>query len=513
MKLLIKIEKSKIFWCLFSLSILFFLLRLPSLIEPNWYGDEGIYQVMGMAIAKSRLLYVQIWDNKPPLLYITYALFNGDQFWVKLFSLKVGIITTLAFYFMAKLLFKQFKPTIIATTLFVLLFATPLLEGNIANAENFMLLPVITAGILIYFYTENSKPLILNSKFLTLTMAGILLGIAFLFKIVALFDFAAFSVYLFIASYQSTNLTKLRKNSSYKMTLSLLYTAIIDFIKLDFAPLLLGFLTPLAITIFYFLSQNAFQNFIQATFFSNVGYVGYGNKFIIPQGLLIIKLALLAAALLAIFLKRKTLTNPIILILVWLSFSLFSTYFSNRPYTHYALLAISCVCLLTGLIYSVNNTNQKKFLLIVLAGTILLLNNTFRPNVKKTLSYYSNAYLFLTGHKNVDSYQSFFDHKTPRDYALANFIKTHTTPAENVFIWGDSAQIYALSGKIPPGKYTVAYHITQYKNGISETQNAINLTKPKYVILLPESKSIPFSLPSYSIKFVLKDATVYERDI
>ena len=87
MKILKRLEKSKSFWFLLGISFLFFLLRLPSLIEPNWYGDEGIYQIIGKAMGSGRILYSQIWDNKPPLLYITYALFNGEQFQVRIFSL------------------------------------------------------------------------------------------------------------------------------------------------------------------------------------------------------------------------------------------------------------------------------------------------------------------------------------------------------------------------------------------------------------------------------------------
>ena len=139
MKYLIKLEKSRTFWYLLSILTGFFLLRLPSLIEPNWYGDEGIYQCIGQAIHAGRLLYVQIWDNKPPFLYLVYALFNGDQFGIRLFSIISGLVAIITFFYLSQLLFKEYKPRIVATIAFCLLFATPLIEGNIANAENFML--------------------------------------------------------------------------------------------------------------------------------------------------------------------------------------------------------------------------------------------------------------------------------------------------------------------------------------------------------------------------------------
>src|SRR5260370_4820629 len=120
-----RLEKSKEFWFLMSISVAFFLLRLPSLLEPYWYGDEGIYETIGLALSKGRFLYTQIWDNKPPLLYLTYGLFQGDQFSVRLLSLFFGITSTIAFLYLSQKLFRQLKTSIVTTELFALLFASP----------------------------------------------------------------------------------------------------------------------------------------------------------------------------------------------------------------------------------------------------------------------------------------------------------------------------------------------------------------------------------------------------
>ena len=153
-----KIEKTIDCWFLIATLFFFFLLRLPSLFEPYWYGDEGIYQVMGMGINHGRLLYRDIWDNKPPLLYMLYAFFSSDQFTIRLVSLLFGLATVFVFYLLAKKLYSlqpNGRKTVLWTTgIFAILFGLPLLEGNIANAENFMLLPILTAGLLIYNSTN-----------------------------------------------------------------------------------------------------------------------------------------------------------------------------------------------------------------------------------------------------------------------------------------------------------------------------------------------------------------------
>src|SRR5258706_8978047 len=193
MKFLAKLEKKRATWFLIITAFLFFLLRLPSLFEPLWYGDEGVYEVIGSALNKGRHLYTGIWDNKPPLLYYIYAIFNGNQASVRLFSLLFGLASVFVFFYLSKKLFQNQKIEFITTGIFAFLFATPFLEGNIANAENFMILPTLVAALLIIKTTEqkinlhHTKQHHLYAIRYTLYafFAGLLLGISFLIKVVA----------------------------------------------------------------------------------------------------------------------------------------------------------------------------------------------------------------------------------------------------------------------------------------------------------------------------------------
>ncbi len=515
MKFLTYLEKSKFFWSLLVLCIIFFLLRLPSVIEPYWYGDEGIYEVMGQAIDKGWLLYRDIWDNKPPLLYLVYAVANGDQTTVRVMSLVVGLLSVVFFFLLSKKLFSSLRISIATTSLYILLFATPLVEGNIANAENFMLLPIIMAGLIVYTSslregTTKQSPVDLpkswglprslsvarNDNKMKLFIAGLLLGIAFLFKIVALFDFAAF--FLFVLS---MNLQKINRKH---------FKQVLQYVL----PMTFGFFLPLLITILYFASHGALKDFIQAAFFGNVGYVGWQNNFLgIPQGFLLLKLLLLVIVLLIVFLKRKLFSHTALFIALWVVFSLFNTFFSGRPYTHYVLVLLPSFCLLIGLFFASRTKPQRVSILLCIIIVMFLTMSQFRFGVTKTIAYYQNTLLFVTGEKDVTSYQAFFDRKTPRDYAVASFINTHTTPEDNVFIWGNNAQIYALSNKLPPNKYTVAYHISQNKAAINETQEAIDRAKPKYIITLNEIEPLPFRATLYIMRFTLEGATIYERSL
>lgn len=492
MKLLQKLEKSTEFWFLLLTSFIFFLLRLPSLYEPYWYGDEGIYDVIGMALRNGRLLYKGIWDNKPPLLYYVYALLNSDQFWVRFANLVVGLLAVIAFYYLAKKLFSKEKIVFGVTALFALLFGLPLLEGNIANSENFMLLPIILSAILVIKTNEYK---IQNTKYLLLFGSGLLLGVALLFKIVSVFDFGAFMLFtLFVNSDFSLNNL---------------------FIKKFFIPLFkeafsfsLGFIFPVLLTMIYFWAKGAFSYFISATFFSNVGYVGYGNAFIVPQGFLILKIIILGLFCLYFYTRRKFFSTTAIFIWLWFAFSVFNAFFSQRPYTHYLLVLLPSFCLLVGF-YFFETKYRKTSLLILFLVTILVIKSFWLYT--KFPSYYANFISFVAGQKSVHSYQAFFDSNTPTDYEIANYINLHTTKSDSIFLWGNNAQLYKLTNKLPPGRYAVAYHITNYKDGILNTENAIAIKNPKFIVVMPNVGKIPFSFVNYRKTFNINNVLIYEK--
>lgn len=496
MKILERMEKTIDCWFLIAASFIFFLLRLPSLFEPSWYGDEGIYQTLGLGVNNGRLLYSQIWDNKPPLLYLVYAA-SSDQFTVRLVSLIFGLCAVFAFYFLSRKLFRQQAPTLVSTGLFTFLFGIPLIEGNIANSENFMLFPILLAGLLILkvidsnqfdkrvFVTPFSlKNLPLSTK--KLGIAGLLLGLAFLFKIVAVFDFAAFLLFIIITTFD-------KKGQRREIYENVLFFAI-------------SFALPIFLTILFFFIKGALTDFFSATLSQNVGYVGYGNKLLIPQGLLILKFLILIATSSFFFVKRNTLENTRLFIFIWFSFSLFNAFFSQRPYTHYLLVLLPSLMLMISLLY---DREYKKIvgIMLVIASFFVFSSFTF---FGKTWGYYPNYLSFVTGQKSVADYQGFFDRSTPRDYAIASFIKSHTTEDDQIFIWGNNAQVYALSNKLPPGRYTVAYHMKASAQTLIETQKAIYEKKPKYIIVSPAKSPPPFPLQGYSQRIMLYDTLIYE---
>ncbi len=514
--MLARIEKIIDCWFILATLFIFFLLRLPSLIEPYWYGDEGIYQVIGLALRSGRLLYTDIWDNKPPLLYILYALFSSDQFSLRAVSILFGILSIIVFYFLAKRIFAEEseshkKKTYITTSFFALLFSLPLLEGNIANAENFMLLPILLSAFLV-LKTLDEKNLT-KAKY-TLFLAGIFASIAFLFKIVGLFDFIAFV--FFITYFFLVEKPILKKNMKDRMLFLL---------KIYLTPYFLGFLSVITLTSFYFLLMGGFGEFVKAFVAQNVGYVAYGNTFIIPQGFLILKSILLFFVMLFLFKKNKIFEPFFVFTIFWLLFSLFNAFFSQRPYTHYLLVLLPSISLVVGFlcdtslsfikqVYRKENHIRKNMIYKLSIFSFLIIIVVLLKNFNiygKIIPYYKNFFDFVAGRKNVPSYQAFFDSKTPRDYEIAQYLKLHSQKEDGVFIWGNNAQLYTLLNKLPPGRFIVLYHIVASQSNISETENALLRSKPKYVIIMDDKNLFPYELYGYAPKIVVSEVHIYER--
>ncbi len=476
-----KFRKHKTAWVLLLISTFFVLLRIPSLAEPHWYGDEGIYQVIGRALLDGRVLYQDIWDNKPPLLYLIYAAVNGNLYFVKLLSLLSGLCSIFAFYLLSTKLFVSKKARYISVGIYAFLFGTPLLEGNIANAENFMLLPVIFAAYYAFCFVESQKKV-------HMAISGLLLAVALLTKVVAIFDVAAFLVFLITVSSFQKNRIDVRPYSIF---------------------LLCAFsLTFLAGIVFFFLG--ALTDFISAVFIQNISYVGEENAFVFPMGILIIKTILLGFVTLLLFLRRSKFSKATIFIYMWVIFGLYSAFFSDRPYTHYLLVLLPAFSLLFGHILE----NRKgKIISMVMIIAISFIGYFHFQIYKKTIPYYKNYLEFMTGGKSIIQYEYFFDANTPRDYNVANFIAMNVSPEESVFLWSDSPQIYALSNKLPIGKYIVAYHIKFYKNADIVTKEEIETAKPKYIIQTVDGPLVNDILSSYHLRYIMEGTKIYERQI
>jgi hypothetical protein len=110
----------------------------------------------------------------------------------------------------------------------------------------------------------------------------------------------------------------------------------------------------------------------------------------------------------------------------------------------------------------------------------------------------------------MGDYYSFFDQKAIRDDQLAHFINNRAGNDNSLFMWGNSAQLYYLTRTLPPGRFTVAYHVSGVKPYLEETKLALK-DQPRFIIILDNAPPYPFSMYNYQQILKIHEANIYER--
>lgn len=454
-------------------------LRLPSLMEPYWYGDEGIYLTLGNGIRHGLTLYKDIHDNKPPGIYLLAAV-AGSLFWFRLILLFWNLGSITVFYLITEKILKPVatkplkligisfpRPNLVtvATLLFGLL---PFLaEGNIANGEIFMLLPTLLGfAFLLRMKDEDQK----KQKLIWSALAGLSFSLAFLIKVPAVFDAFAAGLFFFLL------VPNLRRS------------------LFSWAPWVFAatFLLPIIFSIAYYSTVGAGPAYINAALLQNVGYLsswttGTQQANLGKTGLMGRGIILIFATLVLAF-SQKWLESGTIFVLLWFAYALFGGLLSERPYPHYLIQVVPPLSLLMVLIGKYLSRLQKLSTKINLGALSLALVAlaiafvTFKFWNYSLPPYFQNYFNFMNGRISREQYFTFFDKTLPEQYYIASYITAYTTNQDRIFIWADLPSIYALTRRLPVGRFTAAYHVKDF-NGYNETYAAILQKTPKFILI------------------------------
>lgn len=483
-------------WTLALLIILLtILLRLPTLLEPPWYGDEGIFAAVAAQMNRGSALYKETFDNKPPLIYLIYALpfaLFGPKLWlVKLLALLSVAATQVLLYKFARRLAGR-NAALVSTALFGLSASLPLLESSLALTETF-LLPLTTSA----FYLAYSKP-----KFII--WVGFLISLSFLLKPIFLIE--GISLFIYVLLFSKINFKQ----------------------KIAF---LIGLIILPIVWAGYFWLIGSFPDFLFASILFYTGYLQWTPAAAQSPFALLAKLSLptLGWATLWILYYRQLIphtrqTRSIILILFWVLASWTAALFSGRPYNHYLIETLPATILaFTSLIFL--KGNRKEILLrIGLAVIVLYLASqtarvfpTFASldNLPSVTRYYQNFWDFIRGQKDQAAYNTAFDATVNRNLRLVTYLSSHTQATEPVYIWGEAPWIYALAPIINPSRYVVSFHVLEIRPAKEQTLRELTARPPTLFVVINSLDSFKelrlFLYQNYRLRTTLEDAQIWER--
>lgn len=446
-------------WWLIATLTASFVVRIPSFFEPYYYGDEMIYLTLGNGIRRGLTLYKDIHDNKPPLLYFLASI-SGNVFWFRALLCLSMIVTIIAFWYLVRELFTNKKTVVASTIIFAFLTSLPFFEGEVANAELFMLLPTILACLIVWK----------GKGYKSALLGGILLSVAALFKIPSIFDAGAVvSLWLFAIKFKKAALLELIRNVFF---------------------LILGIIIPISLTFVWYFLKGAFNEYFVAAFLQNFGYIRSWGGVATPQisffaknGPLIVRTGLVVVGFLVLFLFRHKRSKPFLFAAMWVITSLFAVALSERPYPHYYVQVLPALSLLLGILTTDDSLEQA--LVVFPLSAVFFVGVYFHFWQYSSSLYFGRFITLLT--EGQDAYFDRFSPVVKRNYDLSELIDQTTSESDHIFVWGDSASIYALSKRIPPIKYVADYHIKDFSSE-EETLKGLTINPPKLMLFLPESE-------------------------
>ena len=445
-------------WLLVIILLLTFLLRFPSLFEPFWYGDEGIFAAVARNLNLGGVLYETAWDNKPPMIYLPYqAIFNVfgvSMFWLRLVTIVVVLATATIIYEIAQATIGV-RRALAAAAIFGFLTSLRIIEGNLALTEIFMILPITLAMMIA-----------IKRKFdyASLFFGGALFAIGSLYKQVGVLEAAALGIYLFLVT-----------------------DKFLEFFKKGLV-LTAGFLVPYATIVLYFAPKNLLADYIFAAYTYYQIYLEES-----PQYLIFINISKVLPIVAAVgyglyqkyYLKKVRIIQ---LFFLWAGFSLLGSYFSGRTYGHYLVQAVPSVSLLIAAISWPVNFDKVRivfaatFFIPLLILTKLLFSDFLSGGPINQVKYWQNFIAYAYGNKGSSEYNDFFDGNVNTIMALDDLIEKSGQRGETIYIWGDYPWLYAIVDAWNPTRYVTSFHVFGVPNGPEEVIADVNANLPALII-------------------------------
>ncbi len=447
-------EKRQSFLLIIIACIVVVLLRAPSLISPLWHDDEAIYFTIGNAIQHHAQLYVDIADNKPPLIYWLAAFLKTHQNAMILLLLQNLLLIPLV-YSITKTLKLSSKKAAIAAFICTSFFALPVFEQHVLNGEILTQLPILLALLVAL---KSSKPM-------DYFISGIALGLATLVKSTAWFDvLGLFLICVYCA--KKNNLSLLHSGTSFLLGVALLHV----FISI------------------LFISTGSFSGYITSVYGQNLPYVtswssGTRASFSPNSRLVVLITSFTLIYILSFYKVVKNKTHSVSMLhslfLLWLASTLVGAGLSGRPYIHYLLPTISVL-----LLYLASTQKYKSliFLGIVLSGVFLLAKPYYYISPAKV---YASFISHLIGHSDTNTFINSYDYRQSENQEIIKKIN-----GKSMYVWGNNPALYALTGNYPKTFHVAAYHVQDFTE-YSQAITALSASTPDLLLWQKDAPSFP----------------------
>ena len=457
-----------------AFSLATFIVRVPTLLEPPWHTDEGIFAAVAQKVVSGGTLYADAWESKPPLfLYIYVAvnqLFGPGMLPLRLLVALSALGTQLALIGVA-LHFMPRRQAIAAGVVLMLLLAVPFWDANLAVTESFTILPATLGVLACLRYQhgfEKGRP-----------RAGLLIGAGLLFGLAAL----------------------LRQTSAV-VPIGLVLWLVVSGKPWLKPALIMGAMAGLVVlaTAGLFALFGSFYWFWDANvgFFFN--YIPQGREIAFYERPLIVLPIVAAVAALLVY-RRRGETPRWGLPALWLTLTLAAALLTGRPYSHYFIqvfppLAILVVLLLTSAATARRPRWTDAPALVTAAAVVLLWagvvvpafgGNVLGMRYSKAEDYYANFAGWVTGLNDERQYNSYFDRRVHLTQSLSERLRELGSEGEKLYIWGEYPWVYALSRSEPATRYMMSFYLLIIPGLSEDLGETLAREEPRFIVVTDDA--------------------------
>lgn len=458
-------KKHKLILILLLILLLQVVLRVPFLMEPL-ERDEGVYGYLAQTMLRGDVLYKDAIDNKPPVVFFIYAFvfktLGQTILGLHLFSLFISLLTTLLLFLIASELISK-KAGLISAFFYALFSGGPMVQGSSANTEVFVVFFVSLSLYLFVFAYKNGKEILYP-------VIGLIMGIAFMTKQVALFNFIVLLLFTFFAT----------KNLRLKIK------------RISF--LLFGFVLIPIFFLFYFVHHNALNDFIYNAFIYNFEYVkpminpglwgSWFNIFLNENSILWV----FSISSIAYILTKERRFDGMLLSL-WAIFSFFAVASGGFYFGHYYILVIPSLCLLSGYFLSRwENIVRESLPQVLLVVVVLVFSLYIIKHQHPYYLFYSPTQISISKYGMGNNF--------PNSVKVGKWIKDNSNQQDKLFMWGAQPEINFYAQRASVSRFFCAHPFYlnpkfNVEEGKREVYDQIKKERPRFIIWAWPPKSFP----------------------
>lgn len=469
---------NRVLLALFGLFLLNLLLRVFYIRYDFVNGDEGVRALTAVRMLEGARLYADVMTDKPPGASLFYAavfvLFGRSMKAVHATAIVWNFATSLIVYVIAARWYSR-RVAVWAALLFVYFSTNYFTQDTMAaNTELLMALPYTAA---FYFFMRANNPNTASTRRneswaaagIALFAAGLLTGLAALFKQVGVLNLGFFALYEILATWRARReqplSTSIRRSC----------------IRLSIAGA--GFAFVIAVFVLWLRSMNAVGDFWRNGIVLNMFYIdsepaGLWIKFMTGRGLgfILFNATLWSLAVFAVWYSIREARDPALrapgeseqrqaqfdrATAVWAGVTLIAVIMSGRFYGHYFIPALPALALLgaRGVSFvqcALGDPNRRRKAQVgIVVLSLFFLVGLFRCHHRTAVL----AYETVTATRTHWSANWGMTKREQEAEVVSDFVRSRVPAGEPLYIWGYAHDVYWRTSCRPASRYLTPYFI------------------------------------------------------